>query len=159
MTGPTFSMAPVAFVRGSRQRPTDDFWGGTACRLELADGIPSDSLDGIEEFSHAEIVFVFDRVEEAKIVSGARHPRNNPAWPCVGIFAQRGKNRPNRIGCTIVRVLAREERALVVGELDAVEGTPVLDIKPVMAEYLPRDPVRQPAWSHEVMADYWTAGE
>jgi tRNA (Thr-GGU) A37 N-methylase len=77
----------------------------------------------------------------------------------VGIFAQRGKNRPNRIGCTIVRVLGRERRSLLVAELDATEGTPVLDVKPVFAEYLPRGPVTQPEWAREVMWDYWSERE
>jgi tRNA (Thr-GGU) A37 N-methylase len=43
----------------------------------------------------------------------------------------------------------------VVTELDAIDGTPVLDIKPVMAEFLPREPVVQPQWSHELMRRYW----
>ena len=80
----------------------------------------------------------------AKVVTGARHPRNNTAWPSVGIFAQRGKNRPNRIGSTICRVLRVQGTQLYVAELDAIDKTPVLDIKPVMAEFLPREPVRQP---------------
>ena len=113
------------------------------------------SLDGLETFSHAEIIFVFDRVDEASIVTGARHPRGNTAWPRVGIFAQRGKARPNRLGATIVRIEKREGRTLHVRGLDAVDGTPVLDIKPVFTEFLPREPVRQPAWSHELMRDYW----
>jgi tRNA (Thr-GGU) A37 N-methylase len=100
-------------------------------------------------------VFVFDRVDPAKIVSGARHPRNNRDWPAVGIFAQRGKNRPNRIGSTVCRVLRREGRRLVVAELDAIDGTPVIDLKPVMREFLPREPVTQPAWSMELMRNYW----
>ena len=116
-----------------------------------------EALLGIEEFSHAEILFHFDRVDERKIVRGARHPRNNRDWPLVGIFAQRGKNRPNRIGSTIVRILRREGRSLYVAELDAVDGTPVLDIKPVMQEFLPRETVRQPAWSRELMRQYWAA--
>jgi tRNA (Thr-GGU) A37 N-methylase len=152
-------MEPIGSVVGGRDRAEDDFWGGTVSRIRLADGIPDEALDGIEDFSHAEIVFFFDRVDAARIVTGARHPRNNPEWPAVGIFAQRGKNRPNRIGCTIVRVLAREGRTLVVSELDATEGTPVLDIKPVFAEYLPRGPVTQPGWSHEIMRDYWSVPE
>ena len=96
-------------------------------------------------------------VPAEKIVRGARHPRNNREWPAVGIFAQRGKNRPNRIGSTICRVVGRSEsgRALIVRELDAVEGTPVLDIKPVMAEFLPRGELRQPEWSRELMRNYW----
>lgn len=150
-----FTVTPIAFVRGGRDQAEDDFWGGTESRMVLADGIPTEALEGIEAFSHVEVVFLFDRVDPAKIVSGARHPRNNPEWPLVGILAQRGKNRPNRIGCSIVRVLRREGRMLVVSELDAIEGTPVLDIKPVFAEFLPREPVVQPDWSHEIMRDYW----
>jgi tRNA (Thr-GGU) A37 N-methylase len=88
-------------------------------------------------------------------VAGARHPRNNPAWPQVGIFAQRGKNRPNRLGLTTVRILGVAGRELRVAELDALDGTPVLDIKRVLAEFLPRGPIRQPDWSHELMRDYW----
>ena len=72
------------------------------------------------------------------------------------IFAQRARHRPNRLGSTICRLIAVQGAALEVAELDAIDGTPVLDIKPVMAEFLPRSPLRQPAWSHELMADYWS---
>jgi len=112
-------------------------------------------LRGLDEFSHAEIVFHFHQLDASTIVTGSRRPRNNPAWPVVGIFAQRGKARPNRIGCTICRVVRVDGRNLYVTELDALDGTPVLDIKPVLAEFLPREQVRQPAWSHELMCEYW----
>ena len=148
-------VGPVGFVRGGRRVVVDDYWGDSRATIELADHLPAESLDGLEAFSHAEIIFVFDRVEEANIVTGARHPRGNTAWPSVGIFAQRGKARPNRLGATIVRIEGREGRMLRVRGLDAVDGTPVVDIKPVFAEFLPREPVRQPAWSHELMRDYW----
>jgi len=154
-----FEVEPIAYVRGGRSAPDDDFWGGARCSIELAEGVGADSLDGIEEFSHIELVFVFDRVDPARIVSGARHPRNNSDWPLVGIFAQRGKNRPNRLGCSIVPLIAREGRSLLVGELDAIDGTPVLDIKPVFREYLPNAEVRQPDWSCEIMRDYWSESE
>jgi tRNA-Thr(GGU) m(6)t(6)A37 methyltransferase TsaA len=147
---------PIGHVQAARQEAEDDFWGDVESRIVLADAFPPEALDGIEAFSHAEILYFFDRVTPGKIVTGARHPRGNSAWPLVGIFAQRAKNRPNRIGSTIVRVLRREGRTLVVAELDAVDGTPVLDIKPVMQEFLPREPVSQPDWSRELMADYWS---
>jgi tRNA-Thr(GGU) m(6)t(6)A37 methyltransferase TsaA len=115
----------------------------------------ADALAGLADFSHVEVLFLFHEVEASKIVTGARHPRNNKAWPAVGIFAQRGKNRPNRIGSTICRLVRVDGATLHVVELDAIDGTPVLDIKPVMAEFLPRDPVRQPAWSTELMRQYW----
>jgi tRNA (adenine37-N6)-methyltransferase len=76
-------------------------------------------------------------------------------WPRVGIFAQRAKDRPNRIGIGVGRLLGVDGRDLRVAGLDAVDGTPVLDIKPVMAEFLPRGELRQPAWSRELMAGYW----
>lgn len=147
--------APIAFIRASRAVAEDDFWGGSVARIELAEGFDEAALQGLEAFSHAEVIFVFDQVDPAKIVTGARHPRNNPEWPKVGIFAQRGKNRPNRIGSTVVRILKRKGRALVVAELDALDGTPVLDLKPVMREFLPRAEVHQPDWATELMRDYW----
>ncbi|MFN7983377.1 MAG: SAM-dependent methyltransferase [Vicinamibacterales bacterium] len=145
----------IGFVSAARTTPDDDNWGKTTSTITLVDAIDESALDGIESFSHVEVLFLFHAVPPEKIVAGARHPRNNPAWPKVGIFAQRGKNRPNRIGCTICRVAGRSGRSLIVSELDAIDGTPVIDIKPVMAEFLPREPTQQPAWSTELMAKYW----
>jgi tRNA (adenine37-N6)-methyltransferase len=150
-----FTIEPVAHVRGGRDAVRDDAWGGSEVCIELADGFDAAALAGIETFSHVEVLFVFDRVDPATVVRDARHPRNNPDWPLTGIFAQRGKNRPNRLGSTIVRVLRREGRRLYVAELDAVDGTPVVDIKPVLREFLPRAPVTQPAWCDALMRDYW----
>jgi tRNA-Thr(GGU) m(6)t(6)A37 methyltransferase TsaA len=150
------SMEPIGYVRGVRAVAEDDFWGGEEACVELTDAFTADALRGLDAFSHAEILFVFDRVDPAGVVAGARHPRNNRAWPAVGIFAQRGRNRPNRIGSTICRIVRVDATKLYVTELDAIDGTPVLDVKPVMAEFLPRDAIRQPAWSHELMREYWS---
>ena len=138
----TFQVEPVAFVRSARRESADDFWGGHRCEVELAAGLPDECLDGLDEFSHVEILFVFDRLDPSSVLRGARRPRSNPAWPEVGIFAQRAKARPNRIGATLVRVLERRPRALVVEGLDAIEGTPVIDIKPVFREFLPQTEIR-----------------
>lgn len=146
---------PIGYVHATRPHAVDDFWGGQEAHIKLVPTLPAEAIQGLAEFSHAEIVFAFHQVTDAKIVCGARHPRNNPDWPLIGIFAQRGKNRPNRIGNTICRILQVQGTSLVVAELDAIDGTPVLDIKPVMQEFLPRQAVQQPAWSHELMAQYW----
>lgn len=74
-------MRPVAIVREGRPTPEDDFWGGTRCRIELADGYDADSLSGLTDFSHVEVVYVFDRVSEGSVEKGARHPRNREDWP------------------------------------------------------------------------------
>ena len=84
-----------------------------------------------------------------------RHNPGNPDWPKVGILAQRAKNRPNRIGITTCELLAVDGPTLTVAGLDAIDGTPVLDVKPYLAEFGPRGELRQPAWSRELMKDYW----
>lgn len=149
------TLIPVAIVRSPRTEATDDDWGDVVSQIELHDDFPPEALSGIEAFSHVEVVFHFDRVNEGEIQLGTRHPRSNSAWPKVGIFAQRGKNRPNRIGVSCARLLRKEDRTLIVRGLDAIDGSPVFDIKPVMAEFLPIGEVRQPLWSHELMIDYW----
>jgi tRNA-Thr(GGU) m(6)t(6)A37 methyltransferase TsaA len=151
----SFAVEPVAFVHASRRVPEDDAWGGKQARIVLADDLPPEALAGLASFSHVEVLFVFHGVPAEKVTRDARHPRNNRDRPKVGIFAQRGKNRPNRIGSTICRVVSVEGRTLTVAELDAIDGTPVIDIKPVMREFLPREAVRQPAWVSELMRDYW----
>ena len=120
-----------------------------------ADRFAPDVLDGLAEFSHVEVVYVFDRVDPGAVETGARHPRGNPEWPRVGIFAQRAKGRPNRIGVSVCRLLGVEGLTLTVKALDAIDGSPVLDVKPYLAEFGPRGEVRQPAWSHELMSGYW----
>lgn len=149
------SLAPIGIVRNVRTEIDDDDWGGVESVIELTDALGAEALAGIEEFSHAEVVFYFDRVADEKIETGARRPRNNPAWPLVGILAQRGKNRPNRIGLTTCEIVGRHGSSLRVRGLDAIDGTPVLDIKPVMREFLPRGEVRQPEWATELMREYW----
>ena len=147
----------IGVVQAKRQDAEDDYWGDEQACISLAAPFSADALQGLADFSHIEVLFLFHLVETSKIVSGARHPRNNRDWPLVGIFAQRGKNRPNRIGSTICRVIRVEGTRVFVAELDAINGTPVIDIKPVMSEFLPRQEVRQPAWSHELMRQYWQA--
>jgi tRNA-Thr(GGU) m(6)t(6)A37 methyltransferase TsaA len=151
----SITLEPVGHVRGGRAEAIDDDWGKSRARIELAAHIPDEALAGLADFSHAEVIFVFDKVTDAQIVTGARHPRGNKDWPLVGIFAQRGKNRPNRLGVTVCKVIAVEGRSLIVEGLDAIDGTPVVDIKPVLSGFLPRGEVREPAWAAEIMKDYW----
>lgn len=146
---------PTGYVHNSRRDLDDDDWGNIISEIRLEEAFAPESLDGIETFSHAEIIFYFDQVPSEKDIPVSRHPRGNQDWPKVGIFAQRNKDRPNHLGLTIVNIVKREGRSLFVKGLDALDGTPVLDIKPVFAEFLPGAEIRQPKWSHELMKDYW----
>jgi len=148
-------ITPIAYVRNSRRAVEDDFWGGLVSEIVMEPGFGEESIRGLENFSHAEVTFHLHSVPDDKIVIGARHPRNNPAWPKVGIFAQRGKSRPNRLGLATVRILGRDGAVLRVQDLDAIDGTPVVDIKPVFREFLPKGEVREPPWAEELMRDYW----
>lgn len=148
-------IAPIGYIRGGRAAAIDDNWGSERARIELVEGFSPEALFGLSDFSHVEIIFYFDQVPDAKIETGARHPRGNKDWPLVGIFAQRGKNRPNKIGLCTCKVVDVSGTVLEVEGLDAIDGTPVLDIKPMMAEFLPRGDVRQPIWSSALMKDYW----
>lgn len=152
----TYTIKAVGHVRGGRAEPTDDDWGQSCSAIELDPAeFGPDALAGLEAFSHAEIIFLFDRVTPEMIEKGARHPRGREDWPLNGIFAQRGKNRPNRLGVTICRILSVERNRLHVEGLDAIDGTPVIDIKPVMREFLPRGELSQPEWVAKLMAAYW----
>jgi tRNA (Thr-GGU) A37 N-methylase len=151
-----FTLRPIGMVRGGRDQPIDDDWGQSRARLELDSAqFTPDALASLTDFSHAEVIFLFDRVPDEKIETGARRPRGRADWPLVGIFAQRGKNRPNRLGVTVCRIVAVDGLAVEVEGLDAIDGTPILDIKPVLSGFLPRGEVREPAWALELMRDYW----
>ncbi|MFG3280692.1 SAM-dependent methyltransferase [Streptomyces sp. NPDC048111] len=147
---------PVGRVVGGRAEVADDHWDRETAVIRVdAEQFGPEALYGLADFTHLEVVFHFDRVAPEKIESGARRPRGNPDWPLVGIFAQRGKNRPNRLGVSRCRVLSVEGLDVRVAGLDAVDGTPVLDIKPYMAEFGPRGDIEQPQWSAELMRDYY----
>ncbi|MFG3118014.1 SAM-dependent methyltransferase [Streptomyces sp. NPDC048197] len=146
---------PVGRVVGGRAEVRDDDWGKETAIIRLdADHYGPESVAGLDTFSHLEIVYHFDRVPTDKIQTGARHPRGNTDWPLVGIFAQRGKNRPNRLGVSRCRLLKTDGLDLHVQGLDAVDGTPVLDIKPYMTEFGPQGPTTQPDWATDIMRHY-----
>lgn len=149
-------LRPIGFVRSPIEKIADDCWGGVVSTIELdAAQFSPDCSQGLAEFSHVEMVFFLSKIPDETIVTGARHPRGRTAWPRVGIFAQRTKNRPNRIGVTTCRLESVAGLQIRVRELDAVDGTPVLDLKPYYRGFAPRREVREPAWAVELMAGYF----
>ena len=147
-------MRPIGFVTSTRAVPEDDHWDSETSSITLTDDLSGEALLGLDSFSHAVVVYVLDRAawDPAK---QSRHPRGNTEWPRVGILAQRAKDRPNRIGVTTCRIVSVEGRTVRLAGFDAIDGTPVLDIKPHMVEYGPRGEVYQPEWATELMRDYF----
>jgi tRNA-Thr(GGU) m(6)t(6)A37 methyltransferase TsaA len=152
----TFEIQPIGVVRADRNEPVDDGWDSVPSRIELDPAvIDVEATLGLDAFSHIEVVFVFDQVDPAEVCRGARHPRGRDDWPLVGILAQRAKDRPNRLGVTTCSVVRVEGSTIVVSGLDAIDGTPVVDIKPHMDGFAPRGAHREPEWAGELMAGYW----
>lgn len=148
-----FSFNAVGYVHSTRRQATDDFWDQESAYIKLSDAYTPESLQGLDTFSHVAVIFHMHQVD--RITTGLRRPRNRADWPEIGIFAQRGKNRPNAIGLTVCRVIEIEGRCLHIQGLDAIDGTPVLDIKPWVGEMGPRGEVQEPEWMTELMENYW----
>jgi tRNA (adenine37-N6)-methyltransferase len=146
---------PVAFIRNDRAEALDDNWDDVVSTVELAQDVPSEALRGLEEFSHVEIVFFADWAEDVPPGPWHRHPRGNKEWPDVGVFAQRNKDRPNRILLTTVAIDSIAGRSFQVRGLDGIDGTPVLDIKPVFRWSVPRGELRVPTWSEQLGEKYF----
>jgi tRNA-Thr(GGU) m(6)t(6)A37 methyltransferase TsaA len=147
---------PIGVIRSPVKEVADDCWGGVVATIELdaAQFAPPCTL-GLDQYSHVEVVFLLDRIPTETIETGSRHPRGRADWPKMGIFAQRSKNRPNRIGVTICKIESVNGLKVQVYELDAVDGTPVLDVKPYLKGFAPRGEVREPPWAAELMAGYF----
>lgn len=150
------TLQPIGVVRSPRDEAIDDYWGNVESVIELdPEQFTPDVAAGLSDFSHVDVVFFMNRVQPEKIETTARHPRGNTEWPKVGIFAQRAKGRPNRLGVTNCQLVKVEGLRITVRGLDAIEGTPVVDLKPYMAEFGPRGVVKQPEWSHVLMKEYF----
>ena len=149
------NVQPIGFVTAGRAEAVDDGWDAETTTISLTDRFDETALQGLDAFSHIEVIFQFHLVREDAVVLGARHPRERLDWPAIGIFAQRGRVRPNRLAVSVCRLTAVTGTTLTVVGLDAIVGSPVLDIKPVMTGFVPRGEIRQPAWATEIMSAYW----
>src|SRR5688572_3529110 len=109
------TITPIGVVRGRRTAAEDDAWGSETCTIELDRArFTADALAGLTDFSHVEVVFHFHRIAEEDLAWGLRHPRGRTDWPKVGIFAQRGRNRPNRLGVSIAELIAVEDTTVTL---------------------------------------------
>lgn len=149
------TLEPIGVVQSERTEPIDDGWDAIESRIVLDGRFDAGALAGLDAFSHVEVLFAFHLVKDENINTGARHPRGRADWPKVGIFAQRGKDRPNRLGLCVCSLVGVKDTTINVRGLDAIDGTPVLDIKPYMKGFAPRGEIREPDWATEIMKEYW----
>lgn len=145
---------PIGRVRSPVVEPTDEGWGAVESRVVLEPAFRP-GLRGIEAFSHVLVVAWLDRAAFDPARHLVRRPRGLAEMPELGIFAQRAKDRPNPLGITVVRLVSVEPDGITVRGLDAIDGTPVLDLKPWFAEYDAAADARAPAWVAELMRGYF----
>jgi tRNA-Thr(GGU) m(6)t(6)A37 methyltransferase TsaA len=143
---PNISLKRIGIVHNEIRGKKREGWESVISTIILSPKHEK-GLEGIEEYSHLFVLFWLSRVPPN--ARGGRlkiHPRGRPDLPLVGIFGTRTQYRPNPIGLTQVRLLKREKNVLWVKGLDAMTGTPILDIKPISPRNeMPRN-IRVPGW-------------
>ena len=145
------TMSPIGVVRNAERAPRYTGWEEIVSTIVLRPEL-ADALDGIDEFSHLLVLVWLERVSPADRRRRRVHPRSRPDLPLVGMLATHTQYRPNPIGVTIVELVRREGIELTVRGLDALDGTPVLDLKPWLPDSRPSGPVRVPEWVRRLSA-------
>ncbi|MBI4523588.1 MAG: tRNA (N6-threonylcarbamoyladenosine(37)-N6)-methyltransferase TrmO [Deltaproteobacteria bacterium] len=145
---------PIGIVRSPVIEPVDENWGNVVSEIHLKTSLAT-GLRGIDQFSHVVVIFFMHQSTFDLATDLVRRPRGRPDMPLVGAFAQRAKHRPNPIGVTAVRLISVQDNVLIVKGLDAIDGTPVLDVKPfVPAHDTPHEAVN-PDWMDRLMEGYF----
>ncbi len=144
----------IGRVRNGRDSAADSGWGAVTSTIEMEPAF-AEGLRGLDAFSHALILFYMHRDDDREPPVLIRRPRGRADMPFIGVFAQRGRMRPNTVGITATAIVRLEPGRLVVQGLDAVEGTPVLDIKPYVPAFDRVEAARTPEWVQRLMEGYF----
>jgi tRNA-Thr(GGU) m(6)t(6)A37 methyltransferase TsaA len=146
-------LEPVAEVR-CPVHPVEKQWGDVLSELHFREEL-TEGLRGIDEFSHLLVVFWMHEASYLPERDLVRRPGGRGDMPRLGIFAQRASSRPNGLGVSVVRLLSHEKAVLSVQGLDALDGSPVLDVKPYFAEFDRAEAASEPRWVSRLMRDYF----
>lgn len=147
-------LKPIGFVSSSVTEQTDENWGQITSRILLQPEYVG-ALSGLGYFSHAIIITYLHQAKYEKEKHLQRRPRGLETMPEVGIFSQRAKDRPNPLGVTAVKIINVEDGYIEVQGLDAINETPVLDIKPYYPQYDKIDSPKVPDWVNLLMEKYF----
>jgi tRNA-Thr(GGU) m(6)t(6)A37 methyltransferase TsaA len=149
-----FTVRAIGTVRSSANEKVDEDWGSVESAIALEPAFRS-GLRGLEEFSHVLVVTFLHGASFDPARHLVRRPRGRVDMPELGIFAQRAKDRPNPLGITVVPLLEVTGEGLRVRGLDAIDGTPVLDLKPYFPQFDSAPGARVPAWVETLMRGYF----
>lgn len=150
----SFAVRPIGRVRSPVSEPVDTDWGSVEARIVLEPEYRA-GLQGLGDFSHVVVVALLHLAAFDPVRHLVRRPRGLATMPELGIFAQRAKDRPNPLGITVVRLVSVEPDGVTLRGLDAIDGTPILDLKPYFPEFDSAPNAVVPAWVAELMRGYF----
>ena len=145
---PAMNLKAIGIVRNDVKQLLRHGWGEVVSDI-VVDSNLAEALDGLEQFSHVIILYWMHRLTPGRKLPLKVHPMGRVELPLVGRFATRSPSRPNPVGQATVRLLERRGNILKVRGLDAVDSTPVIDIKPYIPGYDSATETRAPKWTTE----------
>jgi len=140
---PEIILKPIGIVRNEIKEPTHEKSDDIISEI-IIDSDLTEALDDLDKFSHIIVLYWIHRSRRPAPMKV--HPRGNPERALMGVFATRSPSRPNPIGKATVSLLQRKGNILKVRGLDAIDGSPVLDIKPYIPGYDSVDDAGAPSW-------------
>jgi tRNA-Thr(GGU) m(6)t(6)A37 methyltransferase TsaA len=152
--GLTVNIEPIGVVKSPVKDPVDENWGEVIAEVHVKHSLAR-GLTGMDRFSHVMVVFFMHQYTFPPATDLIRRPQERADMPELGIFAQRAKHRPNPIGITAVELIEVRGNVLVVKGLDAIDGTPVLDLKPYVPTFDSRPKAVVPEWIERLMENYF----
>ena len=142
---PSMTLKAIGIVRSEIKQPPRQGWRGIVSNIVVNVSL-AQALDGLEEFSHIIVLYWMHQLATEGQLRTKIHPKGKQELPLVGLFATRSPHRPNPVGKTTVRLLERQGNILKVEGLDAIDGTPVIDIKPYIHGYDSTANAKVPQW-------------
>ncbi len=142
---PDIGLEAIGIVRNEIERPGRVGWQSIVSEIVLKSSL-TEALEGLEEFSHIIVLFWLHQISPPERSTLKVHPRGRRDIPLKGVFATRSPARPNPLGIAVVRLLERRDNVLKVLGLDAINGTPVVDIKPFLPGYDTIADATAPPW-------------
>ena len=148
------NLEPIGIVHSPMREAVDEGWGAIEAEIHLRPEWAA-GLVGLDQFSHVLVLFYMHQAAFDPAHDLQRRPRGQADMPLLGCFAQRARHRPNPLGLTAVPIVAIHDNVLRVRGLDALDGTPVLDLKPYVPVYDQIDAARVPEWMDRLMVGYF----
>ncbi len=145
---PEMTLEAIGVVRNGIKQPIRHGWGEIVSDIVVSSDL-TEALDGLDEFSHIIVLYWMHQLTRGRELPLKVHPMGRPELPLTGRFATRSPSRPNPVGQATVRLLERRGNILRVKGLDAIDGTPVIDIKPYLPRYDSAADAKAPKWTTE----------